>query len=69
MPHPVQHHPVLAQTIRDGFWVIEPGEVWGVTIAVLILLALWLARAWSISHLAKHERDPRLAHARERRGF
>jgi hypothetical protein len=48
---------------------IKPDEVWGVTIAVAILLALWLARAWSVSHLEKHERDPRLAHARERRGF
>ena len=74
MPHPIQHHPVVAQTIRDGFWVIalgaiKPGEVWGVTIAVLILLGLWLAHSWSRAHLAKHERDPRLAHARERRGF
>jgi len=48
---------------------IKPGEVWGVTIAVAVLLALWLARAWSRSHLARVERDPRLAHARERRGF
>jgi len=48
---------------------IKPREVWGVTIAVAILLALWLARAWSQSHLARVERDPRLAHARERRGF
>ena len=48
---------------------IKPGEVWGVTIAVLILFALWMVRAWSLAHLAKHERDPRLAHARERRGF
>jgi hypothetical protein len=86
MPHPMAHHPELARTIRDGFWVIalgaigcyaffvalgaiKPGEVWGVTIAVAILFALWLARAWSVSHLEKHERDPRLAHARERRGF
>ena len=43
------------------------GEVVGT--AVLILLGLWLARAWSQSHLAKHERDRRLAAARERRGF
>ena len=86
MPHPMAHHPELARTIRDGFWVIalgaigcyaffvalgaiKPGEVWSVTIAVLILLALWLARAWSVSHLQRMERDPRLAHARERRGF
>jgi hypothetical protein len=48
---------------------IKPGQVAGVSIAVGILLALWLARAWSLAHIAKAERDPRLAHARERRGF
>ena len=86
MPHPIAHHPVMARTIRDGFWVIalgligcyaffvalgafKPGEILGITIAVGVLLALWLARAWSLSHLARMERDPRLAHARERRGF
>jgi hypothetical protein len=47
----------------------KPGEILGVTIAVAILFALWLARAWSLAHLARAERDPRLAHARERRGF
>jgi hypothetical protein len=86
MPHPMAHHPELARTIRDGFWVIalgaigcyaffvalgaiKPGQVAGVSIAVGVLFALWLIRAWSVSHLEKHERDPRLAHARERRGF
>jgi hypothetical protein len=47
----------------------KPDEVLGVTIAVGALFALWLARAWSVAHLARAERDPRLAHARERRGF
>ena len=49
---------------------IKPGEVWGVTIAVGDPgRALgWRGRG-AVSHLAKHERDPRLAHARERRGF
>ena len=86
MPHPMAHHPELARTIRDGFWVIalgaiacyaffvalgaiKPGEVAGLSIAVGVLFVLWLMRAWSVSHLEKHERDPRLAHARERRGF
>jgi len=86
MPHPIQHHPVLAQTIRDGFWVIalgaigcyaffvalgaiKPGQVVGLSIAVAILGLLWIARAWSTAHLRRIERDPRLAHARERRGF
>ena len=48
---------------------IKPGEVAGLSIAVGVLLVLWLARAWSVSHLERLERDPRLAHARERRGF
>jgi membrane protein implicated in regulation of membrane protease activity len=48
---------------------IKPGQVAGVSIAIGVLFALWLARAWSQSHLKRMERDPRLAHARERRGF
>jgi membrane protein implicated in regulation of membrane protease activity len=48
---------------------IKPGQVGGVSIAIAVLLALWLMRAWSNAHLAAQERDPRLAHARERRGF
>jgi hypothetical protein len=48
---------------------IKPGQVAGVSIAVGVLFALWLLRSWSTAHLAARERDPRLAHARERRGF
>ena len=48
---------------------IKPGQVAGVSIAVGVLLALWLLRAWSNAHADPHQRDPRLAHARERRGF
>ena len=47
----------------------KPDEVAGVSIAVGVLVVLWALRAWSNAHLAAHERDPRLAHARERRGF
>jgi TRAP-type C4-dicarboxylate transport system permease large subunit len=47
----------------------KPREILGVTIAVGVLLGLWLARAWSLAHLARTERDPRLARGRERRGF
>jgi membrane protein implicated in regulation of membrane protease activity len=46
----------------------RPDEVAGVSIAVGVLVVLWALRAWSKARLAAHERDPRLAHARERRG-
>jgi hypothetical protein len=49
----------------------SPGDVMGVTIAVGILVALCLIRAWINNRGggASHEKDPRLTHARERRGF
>jgi hypothetical protein len=43
--------------------------VLGLTIAVAVLLALWVARAFLTAHRARADRDPRLVHARERRGF
>ncbi len=46
-----------------------PGDVAGVTIAVVVLALLWAVHAWSDSHRRAHERDPRLTAARERRGF
>ena len=47
-----------------------PGDVVGVSIAVGILVALWLVHAWAQSHRrGRDERDQRLVHARERRGF
>jgi hypothetical protein len=48
---------------------ITPGDVWGVTFSVGALCLLWLARAWAVEHHRREERDPRLAHERERRGF
>jgi hypothetical protein len=48
---------------------IDPGDVLGVTIAVAVLCVLWAARAWAIEHRHHHDRDPRLSHERERRGF
>jgi hypothetical protein len=47
----------------------SPGDVLGVTIAVALLLALWIVRALLAARSARIERDPRLVHARERRGF
>jgi membrane protein implicated in regulation of membrane protease activity len=45
-----------------------PGDVIGVTVAIGVLVVLWLVHAWAHSH-RPGERDPRLTAARERRGF
>jgi hypothetical protein len=46
-----------------------PGDVIGVSIAVGVLVVLWLVHAWAQSHRRFEGRDPRLTAARERRGF
>ena len=48
---------------------IKPGDVAALSIGVGILVALWLLRSWAWNRRHRDERDPRLAHARERRGF
>jgi membrane protein implicated in regulation of membrane protease activity len=62
---------IAAYAFFYALGAFSPGDVLGVTIAVGILLALWLLRVWSQAH--HHEtdehRDTRLTHARERRGF
>jgi uncharacterized membrane protein YhaH (DUF805 family) len=72
-------------TLRNAFWAFalfvlamyaffvalgawDPGEVLPVTIAMVALAVLWVAHAWLASR-ARREQDPRLARARERRGF
>lgn len=74
----------LAQ-IREGFWVLALGVLVGfaffaalgafsfgdsaaVTIAIVVLALAWLAHAW-LTGRREAERDPRLTHDRERRGF
>ena len=85
MPHPIRDHPDAGRAAIDAFWVLaigviaayaffaalgafSPGEVLGVTIGVAALLALWIVRALR-ARRATARRDPRLVHARERRGF
>jgi membrane protein implicated in regulation of membrane protease activity len=46
----------------------SPSDVVGVTIAVAVLLLLWIVHAWAQGHRPE-ERDQRLTSARERRGF
>lgn len=50
-----------------GAW--HPGDAVGVSIAVGILVVLWIVHAWAQSHRRSEGRDPRLTAARERRGF
>jgi hypothetical protein len=50
-----------------GAW--KAGDVVGVSIAVGVLVVLWLVHAWAQSHRRVEGRDPRLTAARERRGF
>jgi len=63
---------VLGVVVLFAFFValgaFEVGEAVGMTVAVVILAALWLAHAmWVARH---HDgRDPAAVRARERRGF
>jgi membrane protein YdbS with pleckstrin-like domain len=50
-----------------GAW--HPGDVVGVSIAVGVLVVLWIVHAWAQGHRRSEARDPRLTAARERRGF
>ena len=63
---------VLAIVVLFAFFValgaFTPGEVVGVTLAVVALALLWLGHAvWVSRHRDPH--DPAMVRARERRGF
>jgi hypothetical protein len=47
---------------------IHPGDAAGVSIAIAVLVVLWLIHGLAESR-RRAERDPRLTAARERRGF
>ncbi|TMM02813.1 MAG: hypothetical protein E6G10_09205 [Actinobacteria bacterium] len=47
---------------------LKPGEVAGLSIAVLALAVLWVVHAW-LQGRHNEGRDPRIVQARERRGF
>jgi uncharacterized membrane protein (DUF485 family) len=85
LPHPIRNHPEAGRAAIDAFWVLaigviaayaffaalgafSPGDVIGVTVTVGVLLVLWVVRALLVRR-AEAQRDPRLVHARERRGF
>jgi hypothetical protein len=60
---------IVAYAFFLALGAISPGDVVPLTVAVVVLLVLWLARAWMTAHAVAELRDPRLVRARERRGF
>jgi uncharacterized membrane protein YhaH (DUF805 family) len=63
---------VLSVVVLFAFFValgaFSPGEVAGLTLAVVALAVLWIAHAvWASRH--RDARDPAIIRARERRGF
>jgi TRAP-type C4-dicarboxylate transport system permease large subunit len=60
---------IAAYAFFAALGAFSPGDVIGVTVAVVILLGLFVVRALIGRHSARQDRDPRLVHARERRGF
>jgi hypothetical protein len=51
-----------------GAW--DPAQVLPLTIAMAVLLVLWIGHAWlGRAHAEERQRDPRAVSARERRGF
>jgi peptidoglycan/LPS O-acetylase OafA/YrhL len=74
----------VSRMVREGFWVLAlglvacyaffvalgafaPGDVVGVTVAAAALTALLVLH--SVGDRRRGDRDPRITHARERRGF
>lgn len=63
---------IAAYAFFAALGAFSPGDVIGVTVAVGVLVALWIVRGLTAGHrkqIAEADRDPRLVHARERRGF
>jgi uncharacterized MAPEG superfamily protein len=60
---------ILAYLFFMVLGAFGPGDAVGVSIAVGILVLLWILHAWAGRRRASDRRDPRLVEARERRGF
>ena len=60
---------IAAYAFFAALGAFSPGDVLGLTLAIGVLVLLWVVRAVMAGRRAVQERDPRLVHARERRGF
>ena len=72
-------------TLREAFWILAIGliacfafffalgaftaEAVGLLVVMAVLTGLWIVHAWRVGHERGLERDPRMVHGRERRGF
>lgn len=48
---------------------LSPGDVVALSVVVVVLVLLYVVRAWWTSRRGPESRDPRIVSARERRGF
>lgn len=61
---------IAAYAFFAALGAFSPGDSVALTVVVGILLLLFCLRAWASHHpRTAPEKDPRLVHARERRGF
>jgi uncharacterized membrane protein YgaE (UPF0421/DUF939 family) len=60
---------IAAYAFFAALGAFSPGDVAGVTIGVGILVVLCVVRVVIARRTAQRKRDPRMVHARERRGF
>jgi hypothetical protein len=60
---------ILAYAFFLVLGAYSPGDSVAVSVAVGILLLLWILHAWAGRRRRDDRRDPRMIEARERRGF
>jgi hypothetical protein len=60
---------IAAYAFFAALGAFSPSDVWGVTIAVGVLVVLCFLRVWSVRRFDDAMKDPRVVRGRERRGF